>query len=202
MKKEHRPNRVLMAAGILLSLCMISAHFTTGLYARYTTRASAGDAATVAGLSIVLDSAVGPTTLEADMKGDYVITVSNASEVAVCCSELKLDFEKTKVVSAEVKSVAVAPKQEGDDPTVIAGTDEIVTVGENAITISKTKGYNMKPGDSLIITVEVKLDPASAMENSQLAINPDYSTTYQNDDMSQAAGKVTFSVRTTFTQID
>lgn len=48
MNKQKRPGLFLQIAGVLLCLCMISAHFTTGLYAKYTNRAQGSDAARAA----------------------------------------------------------------------------------------------------------------------------------------------------------
>ena len=93
MKKMNRPNRVLGAAAILLCLCLISAHFTMGLYARYTTRASAKDNARVAKFSVQIVSATEVIAPDENGQATYEVVVSNLSEVAVHCL-VELEFNK------------------------------------------------------------------------------------------------------------
>lgn len=52
MNREKRPGLFLQIAAVLLCLCMISTHFTTGLYAKYTNRATRSDAARAAKLDV------------------------------------------------------------------------------------------------------------------------------------------------------
>ncbi len=52
MNKQKRPGLFLQIAGVLLCLCLISTHFTTGLYAKYTNRAQGSDAARAAKFNV------------------------------------------------------------------------------------------------------------------------------------------------------
>lgn len=193
MNKQKRPGLFLQIAGVLLCLCLISAHFTTGLYAKYTNRVSGSDAARVAKLSVSLESATGPASLASDMTGDYVITVKNASEVAICCGvelEFKADVLAAKVVVAEGETAPI---------TTVAGKKVIVD-----------KLGNLAPfGGDKSFTLEIKLDPASVLNTT--LINPneagagkitDTYDNFSNTDMSQFTGPVPFTVKATFTQID
>lgn len=78
-------NIPMLAALILLFLTMLSIHLTSGLYARYTAAAEAGDSARVAkfDVSAVVDEAITLDCTEGDMTAECEIAVTNDSEVAV-----------------------------------------------------------------------------------------------------------------------
>ena len=75
MKETKKPNFAIRAACVLLCLVLISVHFSTGLYARYVSRASGSDRGRAAafGVSAELTPA----------EEGYTIELSNPSEVAV-----------------------------------------------------------------------------------------------------------------------
>ena len=104
MKKTNRPNRVLGAAAILLCLCLISAHFTMGLYARYTTRASGKDAARAAKFNVEAEVTEvvpenPPTGTNASLTRSYHAKLVNKSEVAVCAS-IKMVFDEGVIITS------------------------------------------------------------------------------------------------------
>lgn len=72
---KQKLNIPMCAALVLLMLTMISIHLTSGLYARYTSTATATDSARVAKFDVE------GTLSGAD--GNYTLTVNNKSEVAV-----------------------------------------------------------------------------------------------------------------------
>lgn len=182
MKKMNRPNRVLGAAAILLCLCLISAHFTMGLYARYTTRASASDAARVAKFSVQIVSATEVIAPDENGQATYEVVVSNLSEVAVHCL-VELEFNKTVKVDSATFAV-------GTNTATSTSGDEDYKVGGH---------LDMTPAQSNVkLTFVVNFDKASLVK--QLTVTN--TTTDANDNISTAAGAIDFTAIATFTQID
>ncbi len=183
MKKMNRPNRVLGAAAILLCLCLISAHFTMGLYARYTTRASAKDSARVAEFNVeaevteVPDSTAGT---DDQLTRTYKATLTNNSEVAVCAS-IKMVFND--------KGVIVKSGNAG-------GSD--INGEENTIVFNGT--YDLAPGQTLDnITLTITLDAASVFAAKSVDNKID---TFSNEDLSSATYQLPYNAIVTFVQID
>lgn len=89
MAKRKNPSRVnipMCAAGVLLCLTLFSAHFTSGLYAKYTATATGSDSARVAKFEVDVsgqDLADITCTQSDTDSGTYTITIENTSEVAV-----------------------------------------------------------------------------------------------------------------------
>ena len=88
MKKLNKKTPIsLYLAGILLCLVMISANYTSGLYAKYTTSVSASDSARVAKYDVSID--VENTTVslssfdKTTLSGKTSFTVKSNSEVSV-----------------------------------------------------------------------------------------------------------------------
>ena len=79
-KGDKKVNIPLCAALILLTLTLITTHMTCGLYARYTSRATASDSARVAKFDV--DYTVTENT-DTAREGDFTLRVINKSEVAV-----------------------------------------------------------------------------------------------------------------------
>lgn len=78
-------NIPMCAACVLLCLTLISIHFTSGLYAKYTARADGGDAARVAVFDVDIAGDTEAVSVVCGKETDnvYTITVTNKSEVAV-----------------------------------------------------------------------------------------------------------------------
>ncbi len=183
MKKMNRPNRVLGAAAILLCLCLISAHFTMGLYARYTTRASRSDAARVAEFKVeaevteVTEAASGTDT---SLTRSYQAKLVNNSEVAVRAS-IKMVFND--------KGVIVKSGNAG-------GSD--VNGDENTIVFNGT--YDLAPGQTLEnITFTITFDAASVFAAKSIDNKID---TFSNEDLSSATYQLPYNAIVTFVQID
>ena len=82
MKKKIPTSMV--AAAVLLCLILFSAHYTTGMYARYITRAAGDDLARAAAFRV----SAAPTSSDAVVikdngEGSYGVTIRNDGEVAV-----------------------------------------------------------------------------------------------------------------------
>lgn len=97
MKHPRRVNIPMCLAGILFCLTMISIHFTSGLYAKYTTKYGSEDSARVAKfevtedktsfhelLMIPLEPGTFPGTIQVENKSEvainYVVTVKNVTK--------------------------------------------------------------------------------------------------------------------------
>ncbi|MBR3415224.1 MAG: hypothetical protein IKH09_00820 [Clostridia bacterium] len=85
MKKKRLPS-ALGAALVLLCFVLVTAHFTTGMYARFTTKSGGGDTGRTASFSVSATSAqTGPVeiTPATDKAGTYSVTLSNPGEIPV-----------------------------------------------------------------------------------------------------------------------
>lgn len=110
---KQKLNIPMCAALVLLMLTMISIHLTSGLYARYTSTATATDSARVAKFDVE-----GKVEQKKDgegkpIEGQFVLTVTNKSEVAVEYSAV-ISFDAPLSVTADSKSGTVS----GDGKTV------------------------------------------------------------------------------------
>ena len=86
MRKRKGMPTVLSVALVLLCLVLVTAHFTTGMYARYTTRSKGDDTGRVASFKVSASSAQDEIVLikqDTEKKGAYKITLSNPGDVAV-----------------------------------------------------------------------------------------------------------------------
>ena len=86
----YKVNWPMRIAGILLCLVLVSFHFTSGLYARYTTRGEGEDSARVAKFTVDVNSNLLQqeqlVTLDiVPGEKQYKIEIVNNSEVAVEC---------------------------------------------------------------------------------------------------------------------
>ena len=80
MKSKNRPNFFLCAALVLLCLVLISTHFTSGLYARYTTKVQGSDNAGIAAFRVSAELS------EGSEQSAFTVDLYNKSEVAVSYS--------------------------------------------------------------------------------------------------------------------
>lgn len=92
MAKRKNPSRVnipMCAAGVLLCLTLFSAHFTSGLYAKYTATATGSDSARVAKFEVnftkenPLDTPPVVITSSEVTDNAFEFNIDNQSEVAV-----------------------------------------------------------------------------------------------------------------------
>lgn len=84
MKTKRNIPASMSAAAILLCLILLSAHYTTGMYARYATRAAGDDRARAASFRVSASPvASGPVVIRDNGEGSYDVTIRNDSEVAV-----------------------------------------------------------------------------------------------------------------------
>ena len=99
-------NIPMLAALILLLLTMVTTHYTSGLYARYSSTAYGADTARVAAFDVSFEMA-------SNEDDTYTITVSNDSEVSVKYSiNVTMDKHLSATIGNEEKTI------EGDASTV------------------------------------------------------------------------------------
>ena len=119
MRKQNRKTPAVFYVGVVL-LCavLITSHLTSGLYARYTTTASGGDAAVVASfevgetlssLSQSLDVSFDPTSDE-----PQYIRISNSSEVVVHYTVTVENLTGVLPISFEAKEGVLSPNEQVD----------------------------------------------------------------------------------------
>ena len=177
----------LVGAGILLCLCMISAHLTTGLYARYTTRASGSDAARAAKFKVeaevtevVPDNP--PTGTDASLTRSYHAKLVNNSEVAVRAS-IKMVFDKDVIIkSGKIGNTTIDPDK-----------NIIVFNGTFDIAAGATR-------DDIDFTIT--FDEASAFTVESITNYMDPTADAANENLSVATLRLPYNAIITFTQID
>ena len=94
-------NIPMLAALILLLLTMVSTHFTSGLYARYSSTATGTDTARVAAFKVT-----GTVAAVEGKPGEFEVTVNNESEVTVNYSlEVVLDPHLSVTIGSDKKQL-------------------------------------------------------------------------------------------------
>ncbi len=83
MKTKKKIPISLSAAAVLLCLVLVSAHFTSGMYARFTTGASDSGAGRFAAFNVSATAEDGTVVIDENGTGEYVVKITNPGEVAV-----------------------------------------------------------------------------------------------------------------------
>ena len=88
MKARRRTPITLSVAAVLLCLVLVSAHFTSGMYARYVTRSNGADTGHIAAFQVTAEATkTGPVKIVSgvteDGKSTYEVKILNPSETAV-----------------------------------------------------------------------------------------------------------------------
>lgn len=171
----------LSAACILLCLVLVSAHFSTGMIARYVTRASGSDSGRLAAFRVTATAeeteAVVVRPLDAEKGGtaDYVIEITNPGDTAVRYEALVSfadDEERMPELSFRIGSE--------EEPAELKD--------------GKLIG-NLAPGASETVTVCFDLSEA-------LAPYAESGLDFSNDTMEEETVTVPFEVTVNFAQID
>lgn len=173
MKKEHRTPVPVTIAFVLLCLVLISAHFASGMLARYVVEATRQDTTIVASFDVdaVADETT-PVSIVADGtdengKAQYTVTVKNTGETAV-------HYEAQVVFTGDDAQENAALFDNSDDQLTFDG--------------------DLVPGEQADETITLDLSGA-------FDANDKYST-FSNDDISGSNGTAPFKVIVTFTQLD
>ena len=196
MNKQKHPGLFLKIAGVLLVLSLVSVHFTTGLYARYTTRAQGSDKARVAEFSVALTDVEGPKKLGSDLTGTYTFTVKNNSEVAVQFAADLSVKDGVKILPPAADAGTATEVKDDAQPQPLT-----LTVVGSKLTINYQKPTQLAPGASTEVTVTLAFDADTFIKYAGGVID-DKSGTFLNTDMSSLTGSFPFEVNVTFVQIN
>ena len=127
-------NIPMCAALILLLLTMISVHMTSGLYARYTSTATATDTARVAKFDVT--RSVEPVK---DKNGVFELTVTNNSEVSITY-QVDLVFKeslKDALDSGKLSITLYGRTGSWDDSTYTLTFDTVETIKYNSEPVTR-----------------------------------------------------------------
>lgn len=198
MNKQKYPGLFLKIAGILLALCLVSAHFTTGLYARYTTRAQGTDKARAAKFEVtaeVIEVVNEQATLtNNNLSRTYVATLTNNSEVAVAAS-IKLIFPKgVDAESAWVNGEAFALETQEGANTI---TNELVFNGPFYLAPKSDTAHNQ-----MTVTMDIYFSGSSAFKLVSINNAMDPTADSANTDLSVATYQLPYNAVVTFVQVD
>lgn len=180
MKQKSKPPIAAIAAAALLCLVVVSMHMTSGMFARYISKAENPEddsAAQVAAFKVSAEEATesqNPITIIANGTDDngkavYTVKVKNDGDTAV-------KYE-AKVVFPEDPTT-----HETDESKFVNDNDQLTFTGYLAPTEAKEE--------------TLTLDMSAFFEEN------DKYNTYSNDDISGDKGKAPFEVNVKFTQVD
>ena len=178
MKSMKKTPLSLKLAAVLLCLVMLSTHFTSGMYARYVTRANGSDRARIAHFVV---SAVEAPSEDGETP---VKIVSEGVDAGKATYSLLLTNPGQTAVAYE--AVVEFVDEEGKIAKAFAPTAE----DEKALTFSG----ELSPGGTSTETVTFDLPAYFSTLNSGFD--------FSNDEMQVEEGEIQFRVIVTFTQID
>ena len=170
MKRKNRISKILRVAGVLLCLVMVTSYFSSGMLARYVTRANGDDTAQIAALKVSAET-VEKTDAATAFTRTYEVTLKNDSDVAV---------------RYEASPVLKLPKGAKGDAAITG--DEKYTVDTGVFSGS------LAPHTEEKVTLTLDL--------TGLELGADAFATFDKNDISGWAGKLSFTVTVVFTQID
>ena len=124
-KGEKKLNIPACAALILLTLTLITTHMTCGLYAKYTTSATASDSARVAKFDVQCSVSDDPVS---SGEGAYLVQVQNLSEVAVTYSII---VEHSAPMSVTINGETKGPAANGTTTVTFSDPDWVLAPGES-----------------------------------------------------------------------
>ena len=173
MKTKNRTSKILGAVAVLLCLVLVSSCFSSGMLARYVTRAGKDGDSRIAALRVSatteeITSEAGPHTRT------YTVTLRNDSEVAVLY---------------EGAPALMLPEGADGVPAYTGDFDEELGVFTGTLA----------PHGSKTLTLTVDL---SGISLAGLDEEPETAFSFSNDDISEITAELPFTVTVTFTQID
>ncbi len=187
MKSANRPNILLCAAGVLFCLVLISVHLTSGLYARFTTRAQGADsgraAAFYASASADEEGPLSVEILAGDASvGAFPLRVENLSDTTVRC-DIVVQFERP----------------EGETQPALPGE---ILLDETPLEQDQGKPERFRINDVATLAAGeqdeylLSFDMAEALSQSS-----DWKD-FSNDTISGESGACPFTVQVVFTQVN
>lgn len=172
MKQTKKTSFVLRAACVLLCLVLISAHFTSGLYAKYIVSATGSDTGRTA--SFRVSAAMGD-----ENNGEYTITLQNGSETAVCYSVTVQPDKAGMFSSAKLGNL---------DPKELDASGAFFTF-ENVGRIA--------PGGNDSAVLSLTVDPGYPGSDDASSL-----LDFSNDSVSSGETELPFTVTVTFVQVN
>ena len=143
MRKKSMPT-VLSVALVLLCMVLVTAHFTTGMYARYTTKSKGDDTGRIASfkVSATPDPTDTPIELTASARsGEYKLKVTNPGETAVRYkAEVKFASDDDAAKFREITPLTgtLAPGGEKAETLTLTMKDTVTGTGEVDFTVVVT----------------------------------------------------------------
>ena len=199
MKSRRKINTPMLAAGIMLCLCLLSVHLASGIYARYTVKATAEDNARVAKFEVDLTfKSAGETSGTASAAGKFdgtndtaALVITNASEVAVRVA-LKVDFD------ADVKQYLASA-------SLAAGTQTITAADSNWKNAGKTLDFgkiiDLAPGASAEYVLTLRQNQYTTANESVPAAGEGWKT-FNNFDLASETADIPYVIVASYTQIN
>ena len=178
--KDRKPKSIipipLSAACVLLSLVLLSSHFTSGMYARYVTRALGGDSAKIAAFRVSAVPGAEETVkiVRGSEPDKYTLTVSNSGLTAV-------EFVAAVEFTAKDREPAYTIEMEDGD--------KILTAEGEALTGFLSPGESRELSLSFDLTELLKQAEAEGLD-------------FSNAETTGESGEIPFAVNVTFTQIN
>ena len=177
-KKPKRKIPVpLSVAGVLLSLVLLSTHFTSGMYARYVTHAMGGDSAQIAVFRVGAEADENPVRIvSGEEPGTYRILVTNTGKTAA-------SFQAEVTIDKAFEGKVFAELADADEPEEDRESQKMSFRGELAPGASKTLDISFDIGAVIEAAESDGLDFSNAETNGE-------------------NGEIPFTVTVTFTQVD
>ena len=223
MNKQKRPGLFLQIAGVLLCLCMVSTHFATGLYAKYTNRAQGSDAARAAKFIVSAEiTEEAKTTSGGSETGSGEIEPGEEGELP----GMDLDDTPAEGTDAALTRKYKAVLKNGSEVAVAASIRMIFSKGVdiellngNAVDdpahdikieeeIVLNGPYYIAPGETREVEFTLTFSPSSAFDVSSinnamdpLAKNAD-GEYIANEDLSSVEYQLPYNAIVTFIQVD
>ena len=173
MRSNRKPNLFLTIALVLFCLVLVSVHFASGFYARFSTRSAGNDVARAAGFRVSAE--MSPGTEE----NAYVLQLRNDSEAAVSCT-VEICFDED-FPTALLKSVIL----NGEEKALSAGNSVVFDNVEALAPRAVSEALDLK----------LEIDP---QYDSSASNEPDF----LNDRVAGESGTEPFTVRVLFTQLN
>ena len=220
MNKQKRPGLFLQIAGVLLCLCLISTHFTTGLYAKYTNRAQGSDAARAAKFNVSATvTEVAKETSSDDSSDDPSGTGSGIGEEGELPGDDLDDDTPAETTDAALTRKYTAVLTNSSEVAVAAsikmifstGVDvEGATVGSTALTldpdVKETVVLNgpfyIAPGAAKTVEFTLTFSASSAFTLKDINNAMDPTAADANENLSSAEYQLPYNAIITFVQVD
>lgn len=158
MKETKKPSFAIRAACVLLCLVLISVHFTSGLYARYISKAVGSDRSRSAAFQVSAE-------LEQDTNSNsFNVKLNNRSETAVRCSITVRP--KAADMFSEIKLGEIAGNFENGVVT-FPNVSELAPGAENTLVLSLTVNSAYSDPDAVSALLDFNNDSTTSVDSER-----------------------------------